>query len=101
MNTSEIVNKLAGKKWMVELEATLPSYYFSEGKVNIMPSNETCDYLVHQVKENNNTYRLDIFREKATEVWEVCAIGDAYILLANKSSAKDSVKYRILRMTLT
>jgi hypothetical protein len=101
MNITEITDKLIGKKWLVEMEPALPSYYFINGKVNIMPSNENCDYIIHQVKENQNAYRIDIFKANVTEVWEICAIGDSYILLANQTSAKDKIKYRILKQTLS
>ena|ERR1700752_3069857 len=101
MNISEIRNKLIGKKWLVEMEPTLPSYQFTNDKVTITPSDENCEYIIHQVLENPNACRIDIFRAKATEVWEVCALGDSYILLANQTSTKHNIKYRILRMTLS
>lgn len=101
MNISEITSKLVGKKWLVEMDSTLPSYQFTNDKVIIMPSNENCQYIIHQVLESPNACRMDIFRTKATEIWEVCAIGDAYILLANQTLTKDINKYRILRMTLS
>ena len=83
------------------MDATMPSYQFMNGKVTMMPSNEICDYIIHQVQEKANTYRIDIFKAKVTEVWEICAIGDNHILLENQTSSKDNIKYRILRTTLS
>jgi hypothetical protein len=93
----ERVETLIDKKWVVESDPARLSYNFSNGKVTIAPSNETCEYKIHQVTESSKAWRIDIFRPKVTEVWDICAIGDHHMLWANTADEKKGV-YRILRV---
>ncbi len=92
----ERVETLIEKKWVAEADSARLSYNFSNGKVTIAPSNEVCEYKIHQVTGNSNLWRIDIFRPNVTEVWDICAIGDHHMLWANTADEKKGV-YRILR----
>ena len=97
-NEKQRVELLIKKKWLVETDAAHVSYNFIDGKVNIMPDNETCDFIIHQIKEHPFQFRIDIFRKNVTEVWDICAIGTFHMLWANTADEKKGV-YRILRVS--
>jgi hypothetical protein len=92
----ERVETLIDKKWVAEADPARLSYNFSKGKVTIAPSNETCEYKIHQVTENVKSWRIDIFKRDVTEVWDICAIGEHHMLWVNTSDEKKG-EYRILR----
>lgn len=98
MNKEEIIRTLEGKKWVVEMDATHLSYHFRKGKVIIMPLKEDCEYIIHEIIETPDTYRMDIFRAKVTEVYNICAIGDSHVLLANNTADEKLGAYKILRL---
>ena|ERR1017187_5662966 len=99
MNKEEIINTLEGKRWLVEMDASHLSYTFKKGKVTILPLKEECEYMVHEIIENPDTFRMDIFRAKVTEVYDICAIGDSHVLLANHTADEKLGTYKILRET--
>ncbi|MHB8261808.1 MAG: hypothetical protein ACYDCN_10280 [Bacteroidia bacterium] len=98
MDKEKITTILEGKKWVAATDAGHLSYHFRKGNVTILPSKEECEYMIHEVIEPPNTYRMDIFRAKVTEVYNICAISDSHVLLANNTADEKLGAYKILRL---